>query len=111
MIVGATAAAVPVPDSEMVDVGVWGSLLVMVMLPALLTAPVGEKVTFNVAFAPGAIVAGVLMPETPKGPPLTEIIEMARLEPPTLLTVTLPVAVVPTVTLPKFKLVGVTLTC
>lgn len=51
------------------------------------------------------------MPDTPKGPALTEIKEIVRLEPPTLLIVTTPLTVVPTVALPKFKLAGLTLIC
>ena len=47
---------------------------------------------------------GVVRPETVNGLPLTEIEEMVRLEPPTLLIVTVPFAVVPTVTLPIFRL-------
>ena len=49
------------------------------------------------------------MPKTPKGPPLKEINEMIRFAPPALVMVNVLWAVVPTVTLPKFKLVELTL--
>ena len=111
VIVGATAAAVAVPASAIVDAGVCGSLLVTVIEPELLPAIVGEYVTFKVTLAPGAIVFGVVIPETPNGPPLTLIREIVRLEPPTLLTVAVPLPVLPTVTVPKFRLAGFRLTC
>src|SRR5271169_3377803 len=109
--VGATEAAVAVPASEIVDEGVCGSLLVIVMVPELSPAIVGEYVTFRVAFAPGTIVLGVVIPETPNGPALTPISDTVRLVPPTLLTVAVPLPVVPTVMVPKFKLVGFKLIC
>ena len=111
VIVGATAVAVPVPDTETADIGVCGSSLVIVTLPELLAGAVGEYVTFNELLAPGAIVLGVVRPETVNGLPLTEIEETVRLEPPTLLTVTVPFTVVPTVALPRFRLPGVTPIC
>ena|SRR5260370_167273 len=110
VIVGAADPAVAVPASEIVDVGVTGSLLVIVIAPELLPTIVGEYVKFKVTLAPGMIVLGVPMPETPNGP-LTPIREIVRLEPPTLLTAAMPVPVLPTVTVPKFKLVGFTLIC
>ena len=106
VIVGATVVAVPVPDTERTDVGVRGSSLVIVTLPVLVTGAVGEYVTLNELLAPGAIELGVVRPETVNGLPLAEIEEMVRLEPPTLLIVTIPFAVVPTVTLPIFRLVA-----
>ena len=108
MIVGATGVVVPEPDSEMIEVAVCGSLLVIVMLPELVPATVGEYVTFSETLAPGVTVLGVVIPVTPNGPALAESKEIVRLEPPTLLIFTVPLAVVPTVTLPKFRLVGVT---
>ena len=108
---GVIAADVPVPVSVIVVVGVCGSLPAMVILPEPLPAVVGENDTLNVALPPGAIVPGVAMPETPKGPPLKEINEMIRFAPPTLVIVNVPWAVVPTVALPKFKLVELTLIC
>src|SRR5882724_1078146 len=93
------------------DVGFSGSLLVMVIAPELLPTIVGEYVKFRVTLAPGTIVLGVVMPETPNGPPLTPTREIVRFEPPILLTAAVPVPVLPTVTVPKFKLVGFTLIC
>ncbi len=112
VIVGATVVAVPVPDTERTDIGVRGSSLVMVTLPVLVTDAVGEYVMLNELLALGAIELGVVRPETVNGLPLTEIEEMVRLEPPKLLIVTVPFAVVPTVTLPIFRLVaGVSSIC
>lgn len=109
--VGATDAVVAVPASETVDVGVCGSLLVIAMAPELSAAIVGEYVTFKLALPPGMIVLGVVMPETPNGPPLTLIRDTVRLEPPTLLIVAVPLPVLPKVMVPKFKLVGFRLIC
>ncbi len=111
VIVGATGAAVAAPASEIVDVGVCGSLLVIVIVPESLPAIVGEYVTFKVALTPGAIVLEVVMPETPNGPALTLIREIVRSEPPTLLTVAVPLPVLPTVMVPKFRLTGFRLIC
>jgi hypothetical protein len=83
----------------------------MVIAPELLPAIVGEYVTFKVTLAPGTIVLGVVIPETPNGPPLTLTRETVKLDPPTLLTVAVPVPVLPTVMVPKFKLAGFRLTC
>jgi hypothetical protein len=65
----------------------------------------------KVALVPGAIVLGVVIPDTPNGPTLTEIKEIVRLEPPTLLIVAVALPVLPMVTVPKSKLVGFTLIC
>ena len=111
VIVGATGVAVPVPDTVRTDVGVRGSSLVIVTLPVLVTGAVGVYATLNELLPPGAIVLGVVRPETVNGLPGTEIEETVRLEPPTLLTVTVPFAVVPTVTLPRFRLGGVIPIC
>ncbi len=111
MIVGARLEEAPVPDSATVAVGVFGSLLVMVMLPESLPAVVGVKETFIVALPPGAMVPGVVIPETPKGPGLMEIREIIRLAPPLLVMLSEPLVVVPTVVLPKFRLVKLKLIC
>jgi hypothetical protein len=111
VIVGTTAVDVAVPTSEIVDVGVCGSLLVIVIAPELLPVIVGEYVTFKVTLAPGAIVLGVVIPVTPNGPPLMLTRDTIRFEPPTLLTVAVPLPVLPTVTVPRFRLAGFRLTC
>src|SRR5260370_9064220 len=108
---GATAAAVVGAVIEIVDVGICGSLLVIVIAPESFPAIVGEYVRFRVTLAPGRIVLGVVIPETPKGPGLTLTMEIVRLEPPTLLTVAAPCPVLPTVTVPRFTFVGLTLIC
>jgi hypothetical protein len=111
VIVGGTGANVAVPASVMIVVGVCGSLLVMVMLPESVPADVGENDTVNTALFPGVIVFGVVMPETPNEPPLTEINDRIRLAPPAFVIVNVPLAVVPTIALPKFKLAELTPIC
>ena len=83
----------------------------MLMLPESLPAVVGVNDTFIVALPPGTIVLGVVMPETPNGPPFTEINEMIRFAPPVLVSVSEPFSVVPTVVLPKFSVVELRLIC
>jgi hypothetical protein len=95
----------------MVIVGVSGSLLVMLILPESVPVVVGENVTVKVALPAGAIVLGVVIPETPNGPALTEIREMVRLAPPALVILSVPLEVDPTVAVPKFKLVELTPIC
>ncbi len=72
---------------------------------------VGEYVKFKVALAPGRIVLGVVIPDTPNGPALTLIMEIVKLTPPTLLTIAVACPVLPTVTEPKLTLTGLTLIC
>lgn len=102
---------VPAPVSVTVVVGFCGSLLVTEMLPVALPAIAGENETFRVTLLPGVTVLGVDMPETPKEPPVTEIKEISRFVPPALVNVNVPVAVVPIVALPRFKLVELALIC
>jgi len=64
-----------------------------------------------VALAPGMIVTGVVIPETPNGPVLTLIREIVRLEPPMLLIVAVPLPLPPTVVVPRFRLAGFRLIC
>jgi hypothetical protein len=111
VIVGATVEEVPVPMRATVAVGEFGSLLVMVMLPESLPAVVGVNETFIVALPPGAIILGVVNPDTPNGPPFTEINEMIRFAPPVFVTVSEPFNVVPTVASPKFSVVELRLIC
>ena len=67
--------------------------------------------TFKTTLAPAAIVLGVVTPETLNGPAPADTEEIVRLEPPTLLTVTVPFVDVPTTALPRLRLVGVTEIC
>jgi len=86
-------------------------LLVMVMLPESLPTVVGVNETFIVALLPGMIVPGVVIPETAKGLPLTEIKEMIRFAPPVFVTDSEPLTVVPAFALPKLRLVELKLIC
>lgn len=108
---GATGAAVAVPVSGMFVVGVCGSLLVMVMLPESPPTIVGENNTLKDVLPPGAMVLGVVIPEIPKGPPLTDNIEMIRFVLPVFVSVNAPSDVAPTVVLPRFRLPELTLIC
>jgi len=111
VIVGATALAEPVPVSETVAVGVWGSLLLIERVPVAAPVTVGLKLTLMLTLPPGATVYGVVMPDTLNGAPLVDTEEMIRLDPPTLLTFNVPTAADPTVAVPRFKLAGLTLIC
>ena len=101
--------ATPVPESETV-VGDPVALLTIEMLLLALPAVVALNWTERVSFCEGARVTGVLPPLTEYSDPLTDICEIATLELPVLVTVTVWEAEeVPVVTLPKFKLVGLML--
>ena len=111
MIPGATADAVAVPESATVIVGFTGSLLVIVTLPESVPTAVGLNVTPKFTFPPGATVLGVVIPETPKGAPLTVTNEIVRFAPPEFDMLSALLSVVPTFALPKFRFVVLTLIC
>ena len=79
-------------------------MLVIVTLPESVPAAVGAKDTCNMALLFGAMVAGVVIPESPKGVPVTEIAERTKFVPPMFEIVSAPVTVDPTVATPKFRL-------
>jgi hypothetical protein len=93
------------------DVGVCGSLLVIVIPPLSLPAVVGEYVRFKLTLALGISVIGVVIPETANGPPFTVIREIVRFVPPILLTIAVPLPMFPTVMVPKFMFAGFKLIC
>jgi hypothetical protein len=98
-------AAMPVPDSGTESVGL-EPFEVMVTLPLALPAETGANVTLKVALCPAVSVAGVEIPLTEKPDPLLATFETVRVEPPVLVMVSVSTCLLPSVTLPKFKLVG-----
>ena len=78
-----------------------------VTLPLTVPAEVGLKATVKLADCPAPREKGRLMPLTLKPVPLAVTPETVTLDPPVFVTVSDNVLVVPTVTLPKLKLLGV----
>ncbi len=97
--------ATPVPDNGTVNVGL-GAFEVIVTLPLALPAVTGAKVTLKVALCPAVSVAGVEIPLTEKPVPLLATFEIVTVEPPVLVTVSDRTLLLPSLTLPKLKLVG-----
>jgi len=97
---------VPVPDSG-ITVGEVGALLVMEMLPLALPAAAGANTALNDTLAPAASVCAV-SPCTLKPVPVTVTCEMVKLAVPVFFRLIGCELLVPTVTLPKFTVVGVT---
>lgn len=103
-----TDAAVPLPLSA-TTLGEFAALLVMLTDPVRLPEVVGANTTLNVAFAPAAMVAGVVSPLTLYPLPLTVNCPIVTAAVPVLLIVIVCDFVCPSTTLPKLKLVGDTL--
>jgi hypothetical protein len=108
MLVGdadATAAIAPVPDSAISAV-LLDPLKVSETCPLTGPAAVGPNFTPNVVSCPGAKVSGRLNPVTLKPAPVTVACEIVRLAPPEFCKVSVCVALLPTTTVPKMKLLG-----
>lgn len=104
--VSATVCAVvatPVPESAIVF-GEPLALLATMTLPVTLPAEIGLNNTPNVKVCVDDNVSGVPAPLSAKPVPLLEICEMVTFELPTLVTVTLCEAELPSFTLPKLTL-------
>ena len=101
----ATAGVAPVPDNAISAV-LLDPLKLSETCP--LTAPpaVGANFTPNVLSCPGANVKGRLNPVTLKPAPVTVACEIVRLAPPVFCRVSVCVALLPTATVPKLKLLG-----
>jgi hypothetical protein len=97
--------AVPAPVRGIVKVGL-APVDVTVTLPLALAADNGVKVTLKVALCPAMSVAGVEIPLTLKPVPLTPTCEMVSVDPPVFVTVSDNTCLLPTVTVPKSRLVG-----
>lgn len=106
-----TGAVDPVPLSVMVAVGVFGSLLVKVMLPEAGPDAAGVNVTVTGTVCPAIIVFGVAMPVIAKSAPLRVIMEMVKSPVPVLLIAKFAVPLEATVTVPKSREAGFTDNC
>ena len=105
------AAAEPVPVNGTVTVGLFGSLLVMAMLPVAAPVAVGAKVTTACADCPALSVLGVVIPLIVNSEPVTAITDTVRFPDPVLLNVRLAVPVSPFDTVPKAMEAGDTESC
>ena len=95
-------AVVPLPDSGMARLGFVASDAT-VKLPLAVPAAVGAKLTSRMTACPAASVIGAVTPLRLKADPLNPSCEIVMLEPPVLVNVSDKLAVLPTVTLPKFS--------
>jgi hypothetical protein len=100
----------PIPLSAMVAGGP-GALLLTEMLPELLPAAAGANWAANVALAPGATVWGKASPLMLNPWPDNVADEIVNAAVPELISVMFCEELLPTLTLPKFKLVGMMLHC
>jgi hypothetical protein len=99
------AALVPVAESD-ATVGESLALLVTDSVPVTLPAVVGAKVTLKVAFCPEARVVGKAGPLKLNPDPVVLACETVTLPPPVFVTSTGKILVLPKVTSPKLRLVG-----
>ena len=105
----ATAGETPAPCTG-TEVGVALALLVIVAVPFTVPAVCGAKVTVTVRFDPAVIVTGKVRGLIEKPAPDRVTAETTKSALPVFETVTVRLLVVPTVTLPKAKLLGEALT-
>jgi hypothetical protein len=98
--------AAPVPERGMFNVG-FDAVEVSVTVPETAPAAVGANETLNVAVCPAVSVTGAVMPVRLNPEPLLIATwEMVTLDPPVFVTVSERVCLLPTVTVPKLRLVG-----
>ena len=102
--------AAPVPERPSTN-GELVALLVTVTLPVTLPAEAGAKATLNEVVCPAARVTGKPIEDRLKPVPLAVICEMVTLALPVLLRVTVCVALVPVVRLPKLNEAGLAESC
>ena len=100
----AVGCATPVPDSEMLMVGFHQALVMIDMAPVTLPPTAGANSTLKVAFWRAFRVRGNTSPLTLKPAPVTVACETFTLLVPLFARVTPRVRLVPTVTLPKLRL-------
>ena len=101
------AGWVPLPAREIV-VGEMAASLTSEMLPDTLLVAVGAKCTLKVLDCPGGTVSGNVGPLMLKPAPVTGPCAMVKLALPELVKVTFCTPLLPTSTLPKLTLGGVT---
>jgi hypothetical protein len=99
------ATVEPTPARAIAKVG-FDPLDVTVTLPLALAAAAGVKVTVKLALCPALSVTGVEIPLSVKPVPLIATCEIVTVEPPVFVTVSDSPRLLPTVTVPKFRLVG-----
>lgn len=97
--------ATPVPDKPIASVG-FEAFEVSVTAPLALPAAVGVNTTLKLVLCPAARVIGTVTPVRVNPLPLTPTCEIVTLVPPVLVIVSDRDWLLPTVTLPKLKLVG-----
>jgi hypothetical protein len=97
--------AVPVPDKGIVSVGL-DPFDASVTLPAKLAADAGVNVIVNDVLCPAVSVTGVVIPLSANPAPVIVAEEIVTLAPPVLVTISDRDCLLPTVTLPKLRLVG-----
>jgi hypothetical protein len=97
--------ATPVPEAVIVD-GEFVALLATLTLPETLPAPVGAKTTFSVTDWFGVRVVPALRPLVLNPAPVGATLAIVAFEFPLLVKVTLNVLLLPSLTFPKLKLVG-----
>ena len=98
-------AVTPVPDRAIVSVGLEAFELT-VTVPVAAAAVVGANVTLKLALWPAAKVTGAVIPLRVNPVPVMLTWDIVTLDPPVLVTVSERDLLVPTVTLPKARLVG-----
>src|SRR5258708_24982362 len=98
----------PLPDNE-TDVGEFVALLMAAALPVTLPVAAGAKVTFKVAVCAGVRIVPVDTPLALKPAPEMLTFEIATLELPEFVSVTVRRLLLPVFTFPKLKLVGLAL--
>ena len=100
-----TLGATPAPDSGMFSVGL-DAFEMIETLPLTLAAEAGVNVTLKLALWPPVSVTGAVIPLKVKPAPLIPTCEIVTLEPPVLVIVPDRAWLLPTVTLPKLRVVG-----
>jgi len=99
------AGDAPVPETGIVKVG-FVAVEVTVTLPLTAPADVGAKETVKVALFPVLSVSGVVIPLKLNPAPVTATLETVMLVPPVLVMVSDRDPLLPRLTLPKLRLVG-----
>lgn len=103
-----TIGTTPFPDNVIV-VGEFVALLVSVTFPLAAPPAAGMKTALNVVDCPAFSVSGSVRPVVEKPLPVTPELEMVTLVLPVFVTVIACEFIAPTVTSPKFTLVGLAL--
>jgi hypothetical protein len=98
----------PVPDRSIVT-GELLTLLVMVTLPETPPAAAGANVTFKMALWPGFRRLPAEIPVASKPGPEMLVFEIVIVDPPEFVKVTAKMLLLPTLTVPKFKVEALTL--